>query len=153
MSTANIFVYFTTDSTGKRVLEFFPNDEVHVPPKQTSTVVWTAVASPSHPKPDFVVTTIKSAGTNRNRVTIRSGATATVFTADIDNSNSDVKDAGVEFAALNPVLGQPQILGDSAIRNRGNSILVMRYMPIAISGIVSFVIGCAIGANWHTYVQ
>ena len=148
--TASVFVYLTTDSTGKTILECFPNKEIHLPPKMTADVIFTANQTPTHLKPVFDITSIQATGNSTSKVTFPV-KTAANFTAHIDNTSSSV-DVGVTFKAQDNtnMPGGPVITGDSTIRNKGNSIfarLIEAWRPFS----VGFVLGAAGTWGFNTW--
>jgi len=150
--TTTINVYFTTDSSNKKIIEYFPNNDIHVPPKTIATVVYAAIPSPSgFPAPEFIVGSIAATGANQSRVTFGSKTTAQ-FTANIDNSDMSVADAGVLFDVVNPGgTTLPVIRGGSTIRNKGTSITAT-FARLAIVGFASLVIGVLLGEILHPHV-
>jgi hypothetical protein len=146
--TATVFVYLTTDATGKTILECFPNKEIRVPPKMTADVIFTANATATHLKPVFDINSIQATGANANKVTFPM-RTAANFTAHIDNTSSSV-DVGLTFTAQDNtnMPGGPMITGDSTIRNKGNSIftwLIDVWRPASIG------FGLGVAFTWGSY--
>jgi hypothetical protein len=150
--TTTIFVYFTTDSANRKIIEYFPNNDVHVPPKTIATVVYNAIPSPSgFPAPEFIVNSIVATGTNQNRVTFGSKTTAQ-FTANVDNTDMSVADAGVSFSVVNPAgPTQPVLNGGGTIRNKGTSISTI-FARYAMVGFASLAIGVLLGEILHPHI-
>lgn len=142
--STTISVFFSTDTTGAKIIQCFPNSDIVIPAQSVATVTWKAIASPSgvHPQPQFVLNSLQATGPDASKV-VFSGQTSTQFITTVTNPGASVT-AGVAFKASYGT-GQPPppvIDGSGAIRNKGTSIFTVPILAALISSLaLGFVIG------------
>ncbi|HEY6986354.1 MAG TPA: hypothetical protein VH375_09740 [Rhodanobacteraceae bacterium] len=155
-TTATIYVYYSTNMFGAKVLQCFPNDEIFVPPDATATLIWQAVASPSgKPVPAFLKNSILPSAGTKDKITITVPNTPTEFVysfvTTVDNSAATLGrpvDVSLKFTATDqPGLHPPPTTdGGGSIRNKGTSLFPRAQIRIALAALV---VGVMAGVAMH----